>query len=246
MKIVRFDRDGQGIWGVVEDSTVRVMGAGFKPSNEVLSLSDVSLLPPCVPTKAVCAGLNYREHALELSMDIPEEPIIFLKPPSCLCEPGGVIRYPSMTRNLHYEAELAIVIGVLARDVPESEAHKHILGYTCANDVTARDLQTKDGQWTRAKSFDTFLPLGPCIETELDTANAAISLRLNGETKQHSTTADLIFSIPYLVSFVSRVMTLIPGDVILTGTPSGIGPMEVGDLVEVDIDGIGILKNTVG
>jgi 2-keto-4-pentenoate hydratase/2-oxohepta-3-ene-1,7-dioic acid hydratase in catechol pathway len=222
------------------------MGAGFKPSDETLPLADISLLPPCVPTKAVCVGLNYREHAAELSMEVPEEPVLFMKPPSSLCASGGVIRYPSQTQNLHYEAELAIVIGTQAKDVPESEAHKHILGYTCANDVTARDIQARDGQWVRAKSFDTFLPLGPCIETEFDPSNAVISLRLNGETCQHSTTADFIFPVSYLVSFVSQVMTLIPGDVILTGTPPGVGPMEKGDRVEVDIQGIGVLENVVG
>lgn len=246
MKIVRFDRDGRGTWGIVEGSTVRVMGAGFQPSDETLPLAEISLLPPCVPTKAVCVGLNYREHAAELSMDVPVEPVLFMKPPSSLCSPGSVIRYPAQTNNLHHEAELAVVIGTQAKDVPESEAHKHILGYTCANDVTARDIQARDGQWTRAKSFDTFLPLGPCIETEFDPSDAVISLRVNGETRQHSTTADLIFAIPYLVSFVSQVMTLIPGDVILTGTPSGVGPMEKGDRVEVDIQGIGVLENVVG
>jgi 2-keto-4-pentenoate hydratase/2-oxohepta-3-ene-1,7-dioic acid hydratase in catechol pathway len=186
------------------------------------------------PSKIICVGLNYRDHAKELGMEIPRYPVIFLKPPSALIGDGDSIVYPSQTKNLHYEAELAVVIG-----------KKGKLGFACANDVTARDLQKLDGQWTRAKSFDTFCPVGPRIVSDLDPDRLDIQLYLNGELKQSSNTSNMIFGVDYLVSFISQIMTLEPDDIILTGTPPGVGPMRVGDRVEVEIEGIGKLVNNV-
>ena len=197
------------------------------------------------PSKIVCVGLNYRDHAEELKMEIPEHPILFLKPPSSLIFHEEAIVYPFQTQELHYEAELAVVIKNRIKNISEEEAPKHILGFTCANDVTARDLQRIDGQWTRAKSFDTFCPLGPKIVSDLDPGNLEIKLYLNGEVKQRSNTSNMIFAVNYLISFISQIMTLEPEDVILTGTPPGVGPMKIGDVVEVEIEGIGRLKNKV-
>lgn len=197
------------------------------------------------PTKIVCVGLNYKDHAAELKMPLPAEPVLFLKPPSALIFSGEAVVYPPQTRELHYEAELAIVIRDRCKNVSVEEAANHILGFTCGNDITARDLQRQDGQWTRAKSFDTFCALGPRIVKEVDPDNLRIKLLLNGRVKQDSSTANMIFSVDQLVSFVSQVMTLEPEDVILTGTPPGVGPMERGDTVAVEIAGIGRLENNV-
>ncbi len=197
------------------------------------------------PSKIVCVGLNYRDHAEELKMPIPAHPILFLKPPSSLVFHGDAIIYPSQTKELHYEAELAVVIKDRTKNVTVEEAPKHILGFTCGNDVTARDLQRLDGQWTRAKSFDTFCPIGPGIVSGIDPDNLNIKLYLNGELKQSSNTSNMIFGVNYLVSFISGVMTLLPEDVILTGTPPGVGPMEKCDRVAVEIEGIGRLENVV-
>lgn len=197
------------------------------------------------PTKIVCVGLNYRDHAAELKMALPKEPILFLKPPSALIFNNGTIIYPPQTRNLHYEAELAVVIKDRCKNVTIEDAAKHILGYTCGNDVTARDLQNLDGQWTRAKSFDTFCALGPEIVSNIDPDDLEIKLLLNGEVKQLSSTAKMIFNVRCLVAFISQVMTLEREDVILTGTPPGVGPMQIGDKVEVEISGIGKLINFV-
>jgi 2-keto-4-pentenoate hydratase/2-oxohepta-3-ene-1,7-dioic acid hydratase in catechol pathway len=190
-------------------------------------------------------GLNYRDHAEELKAVVPQDPLIFLKPSTSIIGPGESIVYPKMSKRVDYEAELAIVIRRPAKAIPEEKVEDYILGYTCFNDVTARDLAPKDGQWTRAKSFDTFAPIGPWIVTDIDPNNLEISSYLNGERRQHSNTKNLIFGISKLVSFISQVMTLLPGDVIATGTPSGIGPMAVGDKVEVVVEGIGTLTNTV-
>ena len=206
---------------------------------------DVILLSPCFPTKAVCIGLNYRDHAEEMKLALPTEPVVFMKPSTSLLDPEGEIIYPSLSKRVDYEAELAVVIGKECHDVEEKDTHDYILGYCCANDVTARDLQPKQGQWTVAKGFDTFMPLGPYISDEVDPSNLKIECRLNGAIKQKSNTSNLIFSVPYLVSYISKVMTLLPGDVILTGTSSGIGPMVSGDVVEVEIEGLGVLKNSV-
>ncbi|MFH1618088.1 MAG: fumarylacetoacetate hydrolase family protein [Candidatus Margulisiibacteriota bacterium] len=199
------------------------------------------------PSKIICVGLNYKDHAAEMKMPIPAEPVLFMKPPTTVIYNNDNIVYPKMTGNLHYEAELAIVIKGKAKNVAEEDVEKYILGYTCANDVTARDLQSKDGQWTRAKSFDTFCPIGPEIISpkDLDVNNLSIKAFLNDELKQSSNTSQMIFKPSYLVSFISRIMTLLPDDVIITGTPPGIGPMRAGDKVEIEIEGIGKLTNKV-
>ncbi|MBN2058705.1 MAG: fumarylacetoacetate hydrolase family protein [Candidatus Saganbacteria bacterium] len=197
------------------------------------------------PSKIVCVGLNYRDHAKELNMPLPQMPILFLKPVSSLIGNNDRIIYPKMTRNLHYEAELAIVIKDRVKGLSEKEARRHIKGFTCANDVTARDLQNTDGQWTRAKSFDTFCPVGPKIVKNVDPDDLDIKLYLNGEVKQSSNTSNMIFRVDYLVAFISQVMTMEPDDIILTGTPPGVGPMQAGDTVEVELSGIGRLKNQV-
>ncbi len=197
------------------------------------------------PSKIICIGLNYVDHARELNMPVPEEPIIFLKPPSSIIGHQDKIKYPDSSERVDYEGELAIVIGRRARNIFSEEAKEYIKGYTCLNDVTARDLQKKDGQWTRAKSFDTFSPAGPHIETDLDPSDLKIKTYLNGELKQSSTTKNLIFDINYIVSFVSKIMTLNEDDIIATGTPPGIGPMQPGDDVVVEIAGIGRLSNKV-
>jgi len=198
------------------------------------------------PTKIIAIGLNYLDHAKEFNMELPEYPLIFMKPPTAVIGNGETIIYPPQTQELHYEGELGIVIGKKARNVSEAEAGLCIAGYTCANDVTARDLQRMDGQWTRSKSFDTFCPLGPKIAKGIDPTNLAISTRVNGVTKQNSNTNQMIFNPFQLVSFISAIMTLMPGDIISTGTPPGVGPLNVGDTVEVEIEGIGILRNPVG
>ncbi len=197
------------------------------------------------PTKIIAIGLNYRDHAEEMNVLLPEYPIIFMKPPTTVIGNGDYIVYPPETKELHYEGELAVVIRDRTKNVSEEEARSHIAGYTCANDITARDLQRQDGQWTRSKSFDTFCPLGPGIVSDIDPLHLEIITRLNKTVKQHSNTKNLIFNVYSLVSYVSRMMTLLSGDIIITGTPGGIGPMEVGDIVEVEIEGIGVLKNTV-
>ena len=204
------------------------------------------LLAPVVPGKIVAVGLNYRDHAREMAHEIPKEPVLFIKPSTAVIGPGEAIRYPSQSSRVDYEAELAVVIGRTCKDAPAASARDFILGYTCFNDVTARDLQAKDGQWTRAKSFDTFAPLGPWIVTDLhDPHDLELTARVNGEIRQSSSTANLIFNSFDLVEFVSHVMTLNPGDVIATGTPAGIGPMNRGDEVEIGIQGIGVLRNPV-
>ncbi|MEE8637916.1 MAG: fumarylacetoacetate hydrolase family protein [Candidatus Margulisiibacteriota bacterium] len=197
------------------------------------------------PSKIICVGLNYRDHAKELKMPIPEYPILFMKPPTALIYNNDPIIYPPQTKELHYEAELAIVIKDRIKNVKKEEALKHVLGFTCGNDVTARDLQRMDGQWTRAKSFDSFCPVGPKIVKDIDPDNLNIKLYLNGEVKQSSNTSNMIFKVDHLVSFISNIMTLEPEDVILTGTPPGVGPMQVGDVVEVEVEGIGKLKSKV-
>jgi 2-keto-4-pentenoate hydratase/2-oxohepta-3-ene-1,7-dioic acid hydratase in catechol pathway len=197
------------------------------------------------PSKIIAIGLNYYDHARELKMPVPDHPIMFMKPSSAVIKNGQPIVYPRQSKNVHYEGELAIVIGRKARNISESASGKYIKGFTCANDVTARDIQNIDGQWTRAKSFDTFCPLGPRVIKNIDPANLNIRTRVNGKIKQNSNTKNMIFDAYELVSFVSSVMTLMPGDVIITGTPPGVGPLHVGDTVEVEIEGIGTLKNKV-
>jgi len=197
------------------------------------------------PTKIIAIGLNYLDHAKELNMPVPDYPLIFLKPSTSVIQNGDTILYPPQTAELHYEGELAVVMKNKARNVTVDEAARYIEGYACANDVTARDLQRLDGQWTRAKSFDTFCPLGPRIVSGIDPTNCGIMTRVNGVIRQHSSTKNMIFNVYALVSFISGIMTLLPGDVIITGTPPGVGSMNLGDEVEVEIDGIGILRNPV-
>lgn len=247
MKIVRFKANGRVRYGLLErNQVVEYQGTPFgrfTRGRRRHPLKAVKLLPPCTPSKIVAVGLNYRDHAEEVGLDIPAEPILFLKPPTALIGPGDDIVYPPITQRVDYEAELAIVIKRRCRQVTAAEAADYILGYTCLNDVTARDLQRRDGQWTRAKSFDTFSPVGPCIATGIDPDGVAIEAYLNGERKQASNTKHFIFPTAEVVSFVSQVMTLLPGDLISTGTPSGIGPMGVGDEIEVRVEGIGSLRN---
>jgi 2-keto-4-pentenoate hydratase/2-oxohepta-3-ene-1,7-dioic acid hydratase in catechol pathway len=243
MKLVRFASENQVLRGRVEGNSVFPVEG--EASSVEFSLDHVRLLPPSLPTKIVAIGLNYRDHAEEMKVQLPDEPLLFIKPPSSVIGPDDAIVMPAQSARVDYEAELAIVIGKTAKHVPRKDAQQYILGYTCLNDVTARDLQTKDGQWTRSKSFDTFCPVGPWIETDVDPSDLKIELYLNGERKQASRTSNLIFDSFQLVEFVSSVMTLLPGDLIATGTTSGIGPMKAGDTVEVRVEGIGSLKNVV-
>jgi 2-keto-4-pentenoate hydratase/2-oxohepta-3-ene-1,7-dioic acid hydratase in catechol pathway len=246
---VRFLHGGRWRWGLqAAKGIVPLTGSvfsGWKRSGRPLPAAGLRLGPPCRPGKIVAVGVNYRGHAREMKHELPKVPKIFLKPSTSVIGHGEAIRYPSMASRVDYEAELGVVIGKKTRDVPVERAHEHILGYTCFNDVTARDLQKEDGQWTRAKSFDTFAPLGPAIVTGLDPSNLTVESWLNGERRQSSSTADLLFPVPELVSFVSRVMTLLPGDVIATGTPAGVGPMVPGDRIEIRVSGIGRLINPV-
>jgi 2-keto-4-pentenoate hydratase/2-oxohepta-3-ene-1,7-dioic acid hydratase in catechol pathway len=234
----------------IEGDTVRVLGGTYfqdpVPTGETLSLEGVRLLAPTIPSKVVCVGRNYVEHAEELGNVVPEEPLIFLKPSTAVIGPGDPIPLPEVSRRVDHEAELVVVIGRLCRRVTPDEALKYVLGYTCGNDVTARDLQEKDGQWTRAKGFDGFCPLGPWIETELDTSDLEVACRVNDEVRQRGRTSAMAFPPAVVVSHVSGIMTLLPGDVIMTGTPSGVGPLSAGDRVEVEVEGIGVLENPVG
>jgi len=236
-KIVPFaSEDGQSFFAY--DPDTRAVGGALEIER---------IAAPVIPGKIVAVGLNYRDHAREMALEIPGEPILFMKPSTGVIGPGETILYPAQSSRVDYEAELAVVIGRACKSVDAASARDCILGYACFNDVTARDLQAKDGQWTRAKSFDTFAPMGPWIVTDLDDPHdLAVTARLNGEIRQSSNTANLIFSVFDLVEFISHVMTLDPGDVIATGTPSGVGPMERGDIVEIEIEGIGVLKNAVG
>jgi 2-keto-4-pentenoate hydratase/2-oxohepta-3-ene-1,7-dioic acid hydratase in catechol pathway len=204
-----------------------------------------TLLTPVVPSKIVCVGRNYAEHVKELGNDAPSEPVLFFKPPSALLAPGGTIIRPAASQRVDFEGELAIVVGREAKDVKAARWRDYVRGFTCANDVTARDLQKKDVQFTRGKGFDTFLPLGPCIETDLDPSDLSITTRVNGETRQDGRTSQMIFTLGSLFEYITAIMTLVPGDVILTGTPSGVGPLQSGDVVEVEIQAIGVLSNAV-
>ncbi len=213
-------------------------------TGERVELADVRLLAPVIPrSKVIGIGRNYAEHAKELGHDLPSEPLMFLVPNTAVVGPDDPVVIPPQTANCHYEGELAVVIGKMCKNVPVEDAASVIFGYTCANDVTARDLQNSDGQWSRAKGFDTFCPLGPWIETDLDPADLEIRTRLDGRTVQEGTTADMIFDVAHLVAHASAAFTLLPGDVILTGTPAGVGPVEAGQRVEVEIEGLGTLSN---
>ena len=251
MKIYRFVHEGRPAVGVAEgDVVARYDGAdaihrGARIDEEARPIASLTLLPPVAPSKIVAVGRNYAEHAKELGNEAPSEPIIFLKPPSALLPPNGTIIRPPQSQRVDFEGELAIIIGREAKNVSSAQWREYVLGFTCANDVTARDLQKKDVQFTRGKSFDTFCPLGPCIETDIDPSSLALTTRVNGEARQNGNTAQMVFACDFLIEFVTSIMTLFPGDVILTGTPAGVGPLASGDVVEVTIEGIGTLRNDV-
>jgi 2-keto-4-pentenoate hydratase/2-oxohepta-3-ene-1,7-dioic acid hydratase in catechol pathway len=204
-----------------------------------------TLLPPVLPSKIVCIGRNYAEHVKELGNEAPSEPVLFFKPISALLAPGGTIIRPPVSQRVDFEGELAIIVGREAKDVKAARWRDYVRGFACANDVTARDLQKKDVQFTRGKGFDTFAPIGPCIETDLDPSDLRISTRVNGKTHQDGRTSQMIFPLDILFEYITAIMTLVPGDVILTGTPSGVAPLQAGDVVEVEIEGIGVLSNAV-
>lgn len=254
MKLCRFLASDKVHYGVIEGESVFEINkdpfsgsfAGEIKKSGQRALGDVKLLAPAFPSKIVAIGLNYKAHAAEFGKPLPEEPMIFMKPSTAVIGPDDRVIYPAhMSHRVDYEGELAVVIGRTAKEVTARDAKDYILGYTCANDVTARDLQGKDIQYTRAKGFDTFAPLGPCIATDIDPLNVTIQTWLNNELKQNTSTHDMIFNVFELVSFVSHVMTLLPGDIISTGTPSGVGKMRPKDVVEVRIEGIGALRNTI-
>jgi 2-keto-4-pentenoate hydratase/2-oxohepta-3-ene-1,7-dioic acid hydratase in catechol pathway len=217
-------------------------GLAFEP----VPLSAATLLAPVTPSKIICVGRNYRDHAKELGNEVPAEPLLFFKPPSSLLAPGGVVRMPAVAERVDFEGELALVIGKrVSKLAADADWRQVVRGYTIANDVTARDLQKKDGQWTRAKGFDTFCPVGPIVSDRVDPeAGLTVETRVNGDLRQHGSTLDFIFSIPELLRYISAAITLEPGDLILTGTPAGVGPLKAGDLVEVSISGLGVLSNT--
>jgi 2-keto-4-pentenoate hydratase/2-oxohepta-3-ene-1,7-dioic acid hydratase in catechol pathway len=249
MRIARFSY-GEGVaFGIVEgDLIVPIAGHPFAPierTDVAVKLAEVRLLAPVLPSKVVAIGRNYASHAAEMGGEVPEQPLIFLKPSTAVIGPREPIGSPTSSQRVDFEGELAVVISRLCRDVPEERAMDVILGYTCGNDVTARDQQRSDGQWSRAKGYDTFCPLGPWIETELDPSDLAISTTLNGDVRQQARTSLLMHKIPALIAYITACMTLLPGDVILTGTPEGVGPMQVGDEVSVEIEGIGTLTNQV-
>jgi len=251
VKIARFSHQDAIRYGIVDDGELVVLAgdpmfAGFDTTGERVPLADVALLAPVIPrSKVVCIGKNYHDHAAEMGGEAPAEPLMFLKPNTSVIGPGDVIVRPtSLSSHTDYEGELAVVIGRIAKNVPAEKASDYIFGYTVANDVTARDLQRSDGQWSRAKGFDTFCPVGPVIETDLDLDAAAITTRVNGEVRQQGPVSDMIHGIGALVAYASAVFTLLPGDLILTGTPAGVGPFVAGDAVEVEISGIGVLRNT--
>jgi 2-keto-4-pentenoate hydratase/2-oxohepta-3-ene-1,7-dioic acid hydratase in catechol pathway len=249
MKIVRFTSGFTIKYGIFNGEMIQGLAGepyeSIKLTHNYYRPTDMRLLAPCTPSKIIALGVNYRSHGEEMSHRIPTEPLIFLKPPTAVIGHEDNIIFPKSSERVDYEGELGVVIKSLASHVSREDAPDYILGYTCFNDVTARDIQARDKQWTRSKSFDTFAPLGPCIETELDPANLSLETRLNGEVKQKTSTADLIFPVDELVSFISHVMTLLPGDVIATGTTAGVGPMQPGDIIEVTIEGIGTLRNYV-
>lgn len=251
MRLVRFrfgDRIATGAAGFDSDVIRILQGTFFEdpiPTGEEVPFDDVRLLAPVLPSKLVCVGRNYEAHAAEFDLDVPEEPLLFLKPSTAVIGPHDPIPLLPVSRRVDYEGELAVVIGRIARDVRAEEAFRVILGYTCANDVTLRDLQKKDDQWARAKGFDGSCPFGPWIETDLDPTDVRVETRLNGEIVQAGQTSDMVFGVAELIEYVTSFMTLLPGDAILTGTPQGVGRLSPGDVVEVEVDGVGTLSNPV-
>ncbi|HVG95270.1 MAG TPA: fumarylacetoacetate hydrolase family protein [Chloroflexota bacterium] len=249
MKIARVRVGGEAVWAIVDGETVyRLEGSPWESAERgaaIGPLSGAKLLAPCEPTKVVCIGLNYRAHAAESGQQVPPEPLMFLKPPTSVVGPGDDVVWAPGSEHIDYEAELAVVFKRQAKSVPAGAFKDYVLGYTCANDISARDFQRGDGQWARAKGSDTFCPLGPWIETDVDPSDLRISGKLNGETKQDSRTSDLVFDVDFLISHLTKYFTMYPGDVLITGTPAGIGPMNPGDSYEVTIEGVGSLSNTM-
>ncbi|GAB4307169.1 MAG: fumarylacetoacetate hydrolase family protein [Methanobacteriaceae archaeon] len=255
MKLVRFQTETKEKIGILNDGIIDEISLNLSDAlnsddlskyvEKSYKINQVQIKPPTYPSKIICVGLNYRDHAKELKMEIPEEPVIFMKPPTTVIGHLDNIIYPSSSAQIDYEVELAVIISKKAKNIKINDSYDFIGGYTVLNDVTARDLQRKDVQWTRAKSFDTFCPIGPCIETDLDPNHQKISLKLNGELKQKSNTRNMIFSIEKLIEFISNIMTLNPGDIIATGTPPGVGSMNRGDMVQANIEGIGVLENNI-
>lgn len=250
MRIARFSHQDTIRYGIVDDADLVVldgdpMFAGFDTTGERVPLSEVTLLAPVIPrSKIVCVGRNYRAHAEELGNEVPAEPMLFLKPNTSVIGPGDAIVRPKQSQFTSFEGELAVVIGSIAKNVAVERAAEVIFGYTIANDITARDLQKTDGQWARAKGFDTFCPLGPAIETDFDVASATLVTRLNGEVAQRAPLSDMIHSVADIIAYASAAFTLLPGDVILTGTPSGVGAFVAGDTIDVEISGLGTLRNS--
>lgn len=249
MRIGRVQTDGGPVYAIIEGEAVyRLEGSPFETprrGERLGALGAIRLLAPCEPTKIVCIGLNYHAHAAESGQQVPKEPLMFFKPPTAVVGPEEDVLWAPGSERIDYEAELAVVFKKRAKNVPLGAYREYVLGYTCANDISARDFQRGDGQWSRAKGSDTFCPLGPWIETELDPGNLRISVLLNGVVKQDSTTADLAFDVDHLIHHMTKYFTMLPGDVLLTGTPSGIGPMNPGDQYEVIIEGIGTLRNRI-
>jgi len=250
MKIVRMKAGDDIAYGVADaEGVVVYKGSPFvawEPTETVVPWPSVSLLSPVIPTKVLCVGKNYEDHVDEMDGEIPEEPLIFMKPATSVIGQNAAVVHPRISNEVHHEAELAVVISRPARSIKAEDASRYIFGYTAANDVTARDLQAKDAQWTRAKGFDTFCPLGPAIETELDPLERlAVICKVNGEVRQAGFTSDMVFGVAEILEYITAFMTLLPGDVVLTGTPSGVSKVEPGDVMEVEIDGIGTLTNRV-
>ena len=250
MRIVRYlYKNEEPAYGWVFENKVGdiegIIFGEYRRLEAEIPLESVKLLAPSQPSKIVCIGRNYTEHAKELGNDVPQVPLIFMKPPSSIINPGDTIILPPQSKQVEHEAELVAVIGKRGRNIPPDQAKDYILGYTIGNDITARDLQKTDGQWTRAKGFDTFCSFGPWIDTEFDITDALISCKVSGQPRQMASTRDMVFNVGKLVAFISSVMTLEPGDLIFTGTPAGVGPLHDGDVVEVDIDGLGVLSNPV-
>ncbi len=250
MRLTRFsDQDHKPGWGWISGNKIGILEGDpfgvFRRLKATLNLDEVNLLPPIQPGKVIGIGRNYAEHARERGVEVPAIPLFFLKPPTSIIASGEPIVLPPQSSRVEHEVELGVVIGKTGRWIDPDQAGSHVFGYTVANDVTARDLQQVDGQWTRAKGFDTFCPLGPWVDTDFDPSDAMISCRVNGELRQMSSTHEMIFPVTQLVAYLSSIMTLLPGDVILTGTPAGIGPLIAGDVLETSIDGLGTLRNPV-
>jgi 2-keto-4-pentenoate hydratase/2-oxohepta-3-ene-1,7-dioic acid hydratase in catechol pathway len=251
VKIARFSHHDSIRFGIVDDTDLVVLSgdplfAGLETTGERVPLSQAALLAPVIPrSKIVCVGRNYHDHAAEFGNEAPTEPMLFLKPNTAVIGPGDAIVRPPQSQRTDFEGELAVVIGRVGKNVPVERALDHVFGYTIANDVTARDLQRSDGQWARAKGFDTFCPLGPAIETEFDLVGARLTSRLNGTITQDAPLTDMVHSVADIIAYASAAFTLLPGDVILTGTPAGVGPFEAGDQIEIEITGLGTLRNSV-